>query len=176
MVDKIAVVRMGMRKDISSVGFLPSGHIIQLAAGDDAALNFGLLCEAVYVQMYNNRSMEEILGYISGPLGIKDEKMIRYVFASVMRVRSALAKVAGDQNAAVRALMTDRGAEEAVVKKLVEACARTAREFNVPWSKEFFPDESVKTTSPSFIGMAIFLCIVVGVLYGAYKLVRYLFG
>ncbi len=173
--DQLALLRSAMRKDLASVGVTPTGTGIQLIAQQDAVLGFALLCEAVYVQLYHGRPPEAILAYLAGPLLVHDPVMRQYILGSVLRVRRALSAAAGHAELAQRVLLGDARAEPAVIAALIAVCRRTAREFAIPWSADYFPDYG---HSPRR-GYSCALVIAVGAvaaLYGLYRLVRLITG
>lgn len=134
--DEILKIRAVIRKDLESVGMIPTGAGIGLVAGDDMELAMSLYCEAIYVFLYNGKSLEEIAAYVEGPLQL-DPEMGGYVIRSAFRVRSALEESDGDHNKAFKELMGDAGARESLIKILIQTCISTAREFNIPWNKKY---------------------------------------
>jgi hypothetical protein len=175
--ENIATLRGVFRKDLDTVGMIPTGIGIQMVAQEDPALGFGLLCEAIYVQLYHNRSLEDLLGYLGGPLQVEDERMRRYILKTALHVRAALVQHGGDHQKAYQQLMRDKGAEKEVVQKVIEACVRTAKEFKIPWNKTYaFADLETRKPSGGILGCVILLAIAGALLYGLYMLVRWVFG
>lgn len=175
--DTIATLRSAFRKDLESVGMVPTGIGIQIVAQGDPALGFGLLCEALYVHLYHDRSQEDLLAYLAGPLQVEDERMQRYIVKTALHVRAALVQHGGDHKKAYQQLMLDKGAEKEVVQKVIEACVRTAKEFKIPWSKTY-TFAGLETTKPSggIVGCVVLLVIALAILYGLYRLIRWLVG
>lgn len=129
------------------------------------------------IHLYHDRSPEDLLAYLAGPLRVADERMQRYILKTVLHVRSALVQHAGDHNKAYQQLMNDKGAEKEVVQKVVEACVRTAREFKIPWTKRYvFADQENSRSSGGILGCLILVVIALVIVYGLYRLVRWLFG
>lgn len=168
----LASLRSAMRTDLTSPGAFPTAAGIQMVAKADQALGFALVCEAVYVQLYHARAPDAILAYLEGPLEIGDVRMRQYILRTALRVREVLAGTAGDARAAVRLLMTDPGAEQAVVDGMVEACVRTAGEFAVPWTTAYFPGYRPRRSRAGTIGCAITVAAALALLYGLYLLFR----
>ena len=177
MDDQLDTIRGIIRKDLESVGMISTGVGIQLAAQDNPALGFGLLCEAVYVQLYHDRSQDDLLAYLSGPLQIEDERMQRYILKTALHVRAVLVQHGGDHQKAYQQIMRDKGAEKEVVQKVIEACVRTAKEFKIPWNKTYvFAELGSTKSSGGIVGCVVLLVIAVAILYGLYRLVRWVFG
>lgn len=176
MDDQLDTIRGIIRKDLESVGMIPTGIGIQLVAQDNPALGFGLLCEAVYIQLYHDRSLEDLQAYLSGPLQVDDVRTQAYIVKTALHVRAALVQHAGDHNKAYRQLMLDKGAEKDVVQKVIEACVRTSKEFKIPWSKTYAFAGLDAPASRSYVGCVILLVIAGVLVYGLYRLVRWLIG
>lgn len=173
--DTLATIRGVFRKDLDSVGMVPTGIGIQMIAQDDAALGFGLLCEAVYVHLYHDRSREDLLAYLSGPLRVEAEPMRHYILKTVLHVRAVLVQHGGDHQKAYQQIMRDKGAEKEVVQKVIEACVRTAKEFKIPWNKTYaFAEPETATSAGSIFGRLIMGAIVTAILIGLYRLLRWL--
>jgi hypothetical protein len=166
----LALLRSAMRTDLATPGVSPTAAGIQKVAQADQALGFALVCEAVYVQLYHARSPAAILAYLEGPLQIGDPRMRQYILRTALRVRAVLSATAGDPGAAVRQLMSDRGAEQAVVAGMVEACVRTAGEFAIPWTNVYFPGYRPRRARAGRIGCAILVACALALLYGLYRM------
>jgi hypothetical protein len=176
MTDDLSLLRSSIRKDLVSVGLIPTGLGIQLVAQEDPALGFALLCEAIYVQLYHDREAEQILAYLAGPLLVQDAAMRNYMLKTALHVRKALVAAGGDHQAAYRALMRDSGAEKEVLQKVIEACVRTAKESGIPWDRTYLADFSPRQAPRGWIGCVILLVILAALLYGLYRLVRLFTG
>jgi hypothetical protein len=175
--ESIATLRGVFRKDLESVGMVPTGIGIQMVAQEDPALGFGLLCEALYVQLYHDRSQEELVAYLGGPLRVEDERMQRYILKTTLHVRAALVQHGGDHQQAYQQLMRDKGAEKEVVQKVIEACVRTAKEFKIPWNKTYaFADLGSTKSSGGMVGCLVLLGIAMAIVFALYLLVRWIFG
>ena len=172
----LASVRSAMRTDLIAPGAIPTAAGMRMVAQSDQALGFALVCEAVYVQLYNARPPDAILAYLEGPLEIGDPRMRQYILRTALRVREALAATAGNRDAAIRLLMTDRGAEQAVVDGIAEACARTAAEFAIPWSAAYFPGYRPRRSRAGTIGCALLALAALAAGYGLYRLLRLVTG
>jgi hypothetical protein len=172
----LALLRSAMRTDLTTPGAIPTGAGIQMVTHRDQVLGFALVCEAVYVQLYNARSVEDILAYLEGPLQIRDLRMRRYILRMALRVREVLAACAGERSEAARLLMTDPGAEPAVVDGIIEACVRTAGEYAIPWTTAYFPGYRPRLSRAGTVGGAILAVCALALLYGLYQLVRHVIG
>jgi hypothetical protein len=174
----LALVRSAMRTDLTSIGAVPTAAGIQMIAHADQALGFALVCEAVYVQLYHSRPPEAILAYLEGPLQIRDAHLRQYILRTALRVRAALATHAGERSAALRRLMTERGAEQAVVEGIIEACTRTAGEFAIPWSAAYFPGYGRPgrpgRSGERILGVVILAGSALALLYGLHRLIWHL--
>jgi hypothetical protein len=172
MSEEISKVRNIIRKDLSSVGLIPTGMAIQLVANDNAPLGFSLYIEAVYVHMYAGKSYTELLDYIKGPLQIQDNNMQRYLISTALHIRSSLVANAGNHKLAYKSLMLEKGAEKEVLQKLIESCVRVSSEFNVPWTKKYEFNELYKTkNNRSILGCMIILGALILVGFIIYKLI-----
>jgi hypothetical protein len=152
-------VRSAIRKDLDSVGLIPTGTGIQMVGSTHPPAIMWLYCEGVYVQLFNNRSLEEIGEYLRGPMQLKGN-MVNYILRSALHVRVTLEQCGGDSAKATELLMQDKGAERDVVDGMVEACIRTSNEYKIPWDRSFAAQlEESRSGGISFLGCAILLGI-----------------
>jgi hypothetical protein len=169
----LAIIRLALRQEANSPGIIAG---ITMVAKEDEALGFALMCEAVYVHMYQQRGLDEITAYLAGPLRVVNVGDRNSLLATALRIRAALVKADGDHDAAFRDVLSDQGAEKEVVQKIIEACIRTSREYRIPWSKTYFPDFRPAAPSSSAVGCIILAIIVAAIIYGVYRLIRHFTG
>jgi hypothetical protein len=167
---EIEQLREIIRKDLTSVGFIPTGTGVQLLAAHNEAAVMWLYCESVFVQLFNGRDVEQVRDYLRGPMGIKDN-MVDYVIRSALVVRVALEKTQGNADEAMPELLEIKGAEPAVIEGIVEACIRTSNEFNIPWDRSFAPMmDEVRPKSGGILGCVILAAIAGLVIWGIKRL------
>jgi hypothetical protein len=146
--EKLATVRRIIRKDLDSVGMIPTGVAIRMIAQDDPATGFALLIEAVYVRMFHDRDYDDIEAYLRGPMQVKDA-MAAYVITSAVHVREVFRRHQGSGKAALAELMRDKGAEKAQMKLLITTCHAVGREFNIPLERTFAVEDEVAKRKPA---------------------------
>ena len=170
MDDELIKIRSAIRTDLTTVGKIPTGDGIQLIAKDDPAQAFALLCEAMYVQIYDGRTYTQIMDYLSGPLRVEDDTRRKHILETALHVRSALARRSGDHNAAYKRIMRDQGAEKDVVQKTIEACVLVSKEYEIPWDKVYQFEEIGAVPASGFGWFWCFMVLVFAALiwYGIY--------
>lgn len=146
--EELTTARSILRKDLESVGMIPTGVAVQMIAQKDPDAGFALLIEAVYVQMFNNRTYEEIVDYLTGPMQVQ-EGMAAYLISFAVHVREVFRRHKGNGKATMLELMKDKGADREKVKRLITVCHEVGREFKVPLEKTFAVEEQAAKTPGS---------------------------
>ena len=165
--DPLETIRTIIRKDLQgdTVGLIPTGKGIQLASNGDPAVLYGLMCEAVFVAMFSGRDLERTTGYLQylgRSMAMPDEVTTGFLLTA-QRTWAVLHERTGDHNAAYRELMGDKGADAGVVKAVVTAGVRTAREFSVPWERDFSAFfASAESAQPAALGVVAAFLLIAG--------------
>jgi hypothetical protein len=134
--------RVIIRKDLDSFGFMPTGIGIQMISQHDKNLAMALFIEAVYVQIFKGKKIDNVVEYLQGPLQVK-EGMDIYLIQTALRIRRALARSNGNGKLALEDVMNDKGAEIELVKLLLSTCHNLSHEYKIPYDKILPIDEEV---------------------------------
>jgi len=148
------------REDLKSVGMIPTITGIQMLAGEDKTLIFTLICEALYVQLYSGKNIEQIKVYMSQSLQIEEEKH-SYFLAMVVMVRDAFVEHELNEEKTSQYLQKSTGQGD-IFTGAIEACSRTAAEFSIPWEMSFQHFLPAKIREGRGCCILVFLVIVVG--------------
>ncbi len=174
--ERIETVRGILRKDLASTSFIPTGLAIQMIAQRDQFSSFRLIFEAILIRMYHDKSRDEIISYLQGPLLIEDVSMCRYLMKSAIKLRHALAKHDGNGKHALSELSEQKSITVEQAKVLLTMCHAVSHEFNIPWSKTYpYEAEFLEDPKPSLLEFFLFWGIAIGVVAGIVWLIRYLF-
>lgn len=169
---EISQIREIIRQDLDSVGLIPTGKGIEMLANGDQAILYGLMCEAIYVRIYNGRDLEDVFMYLTGPMCLEPEVAHKFIM-SALTVRMLLSKNSGNQAAALKTLMEKKQEQERpIVEAIIEACVRTSNEYNISWSTDFnhLMEEMLESSNTSsgkgcLIVIAIGLILITTLLY-----------
>jgi hypothetical protein len=173
--EQIKMIRSILRKDLDSVGMLPSGIAIQLIASSNGNMAMALMLEAVYIQMFNGRDLKALRDYLLGPIRVNPE-MVDYLIKSAFRVRDALAPSKGDGKIALTDLMNDKGAEVELIKLSLTTCYNVSKEFKVPFDKKLaIQDEFSEFKKLHPMSCVVMSIVLIAIFYGIYKLIRWAF-
>jgi hypothetical protein len=169
MNDNIETIRSIIRKDLDSVGMIPTGVGLKLLGPGNEPQYYGLVCESIYVRLFNNKDFDDIEEYLQGPMQLP-YGVAMAMLRTATHVRDVLSKYKGDCKLAVDELIKEKNADSAVVASVVEAAHRVSNEYRVGWEKKYESaliqrrDESVSRGRKYMLGclvvvVALFLTI-----------------
>lgn len=150
MKDQYDQIRSIIRKDLDSVGMIPTGTGIQLVCSNDPLMAMALIIESIYVQIFNDRDFSALMAYLMGPMLLNEEKAIYFV-SSAFRVRGALGLSRGNGKMALDDLMKDKGADSQLMKTLLTICFNVSKEYRIPFDKKLAAEiefEKIKNSVP----------------------------